>query len=91
MPAIRSLAIACGAMAALLAAAIAPEAKPLVSSQAGPQAMCPEVEMPVCGIKNGRYVRYGNRCKARRAGATDITPGDCPTGRTIAPMRPRPR
>jgi hypothetical protein len=41
------------------------------------QTVCPEVEQPVCATKDGKRVRYGNDCKARRDGATDITPGEC--------------
>ena len=43
------------------------------------QTECPEVEMPVCATKNGVRKTYGNDCKARRDGATDITPGACET------------
>jgi len=45
------------------------------------QTFCPEVEMPVCGTKDGKRIRYGNACKAKRDGATDITPGGCGTAR----------
>jgi hypothetical protein len=51
--------------------------KPIVVSQANAQTMCPEVEIPVCATKNGKRVRYGNDCKAKRDGATDINPGEC--------------
>jgi hypothetical protein len=94
MPAIRALAVLSCALAtfSMLAAAPTPsQTKPLVSPQAGPQTMCPEVEMPVCGTKNGTRVRYGNHCKAARDGATDIRPGACPAGQTIVPNAPRPR
>ena len=94
MPAVRALAIHACALAtfSLLAAAPAStQTKPLVSPQAGAQTMCPEVEMPVCGTKNGTRVRYGNHCKAARDGATDITPGDCPADQRIGPSGPRPR
>jgi hypothetical protein len=41
------------------------------------ETMCPEVEFPVCATKNGQRKTYGNDCKARRDGATDIKPGAC--------------
>jgi hypothetical protein len=41
------------------------------------QTMCTEVELPVCATKDGKRVQYGNDCKAKRAGATDITAGPC--------------
>ena len=41
------------------------------------QTFCPEVEIPVCASKDGQRKTYGNDCKARRDGATNITPGPC--------------
>ena len=94
MPAVRALALHACALAPFSMLAAAPacsQSKPLVSPQAGPQTMCPEVEMPVCGTKNGTRGRDGNHCKAARDGATDITPGDCPADQRIAPSGPRSR
>lgn len=51
----------------------------IVVAQATSPTFCPEVEIPVCGTKDGRRVRYGNECKAKRDGATKITPGECAT------------
>jgi hypothetical protein len=50
----------------------------IILGQAAAPTFCPEVEIPVCGTKDGRRVRYGNECKAKRDGATNITPGGCP-------------
>ena len=50
--------------------------------------MCTQQYEPVCGKANvqcittpcePQYETYGNACMAGVAGATDITPGECPT------------
>jgi hypothetical protein len=54
-----------------------PQRAPRIAQGSSQTTFCPEIEMPVCGTKDGKRVRYGNECKAKRDGATAITPGDC--------------
>ena len=65
---------ACGAMLLIGPQA---DARHIIIAQTTQPTFCPEVELPVCGTKDGRRVRYGNECKAKRDGATNITPGGC--------------
>ncbi len=39
--------------------------------------LCVEVYQPVCGIKDGKEITYGNKCKASLEGARIIRKGSC--------------
>ena len=54
-----------------------PQPAPRIAQGGSQTTFCPEIEMPVCGTKDGKRVRYGNECKAKRDGATAISPGEC--------------
>jgi hypothetical protein len=47
-------------------------------AQAKSPQVCPQIWQPVCGLKGGKRVTYSNVCFARAAGATDVSPGECP-------------
>jgi hypothetical protein len=85
MSGIRRMGVLCAAAVLVCAASAAganpSEQKRVILAQTTAQTICPEVEMPVCGTKGGKRVTYGNECKAKRDGATDITPGACPVTR----------
>ena len=51
----------------------------VILAQAAPPEICTEVYQPVCATDPaGKRVTYPNACYARRAQATNITPGECP-------------
>jgi len=57
----------------------APPAPAVILAQAAPPEVCNEIYQPVCATDPaGKRVTYPNACYARRARATNITPGECP-------------
>jgi Kazal-type serine protease inhibitor domain len=60
-------------------AAMQRPAPAVILAQAAPPEVCNEIYQPVCATDPaGKRVTYPNACYARRARATNITPGECP-------------
>lgn len=49
--------------------------------------ICTAEYRPVCGMKNGRWKNYSNRCRAEVDGASAIRPGKCPRGKAGTMLR----